>query len=210
MAFARILQARLVGNIHGQETVNVLNFGSDEAAADNDALVAILVQLATQILLCVTSQFMSAVTEDWTVSHVETKQLYPTASDPVQVSAAPATNGNLAPTNVSFAATLVNIRTGGGGRRGRGRIFLPPMGDASITNSVLDDATAGGFLTGFLECMSDKYIGPSKTENQTLGVLSRKAIATGTAPLDALRPATTLEANQKVSVLRSRKVGHGS
>jgi len=210
MAFTRVLQARIIGRIHGQQTVNVLNFGSDEAAANNDALVAILVQLATQILLCVTTSFLSAVTEDWTVENVEAKQLFPTVSDPVQVSAAPSTNGNLAPTNVSFAATLVNIRTGGGGRRGRGRIFLPPMGDASITNSVLSDSTAGQFLTDFLECLSDKYIGPSKTELQTLGVLSRKAIATGTAFGDALRAATTLEANQNVSVMRSRKLGHGN
>jgi hypothetical protein len=210
MSFQRVFQARIIGRIHGQQTVNVLNFGSDEAAADNDALVAILVQLATQILLCVTTSLLSAVTEDWTVETVEAKQLHPALSDPVQVSAAPDTNGNLAPTNVSFAATLVNIRTGGGGRRGRGRIFLPPMGDASITNSVLSDATAGQFLTDFLECMSDKYIGPSKTENQSLGVLSRKAIATGTAFGDALRPATTLEANQTVSVMRSRKLGHGA
>jgi hypothetical protein len=209
MAYTRILQARLLGRLHGQQTVNVLNFGSNEAAADNTALIAILVQLGTQIILCVTSTLVGGVTSDWTLETVETKQLYPTPSDPVATTPPAGTVGEHGPTSVSFAAALVNIRTGGGGKRGRGRIFLPPPGEAAITDSIISDTPTGDFYASFLTCMFNKYGGAAGTENQEIGVLSRRAIATGTAPLDALRPATSLEMNTSMSVLRSRKVGSG-
>ena len=209
MAYTRILQARLIGQLHGQQTVNVLNFGSDEAAADNAALIAILVQLATSIIACVTSTLLGGITQDWTAVSVEAKQLFPTPSDPSVVAFGANTVGLHGPTNVSFAAVLVNMRTGGGGRRGRGRIFLPPPGDAAQTNSLLSDTTTGDFYRSFLTCMMNKYAAPDGTEDQDLIVLSRKAIATGTAPLDAGRPVTSMTVNTAISCLRSRKVGHG-
>lgn len=209
MAYTRILQARLIGQLHGQQTVNVLNFGSNQAAADNAALIAILVQLATQIILCVTSTLLGGITEDWTAESVEAKQLYPTPSDPSVVSFGAGTVGLHGTTNVSFSAVLVNLRTGGGGKRGRGRIFLPPPGDAAQTNSLLSDTTTADFYESFITCMMNKYGGSAGTEEQEIGVLSRKAIATGTAALDALRPVTSMEVNTAISCIRSRKVGHG-
>jgi len=207
--YARIFEARLIGSLHGQETVNVLHFGSDETPADDAALAAILADLALNIITCAIDQLKGGVTSDFTIVRCETKQLFPTPSDP-QVSAAPAATVGLGgTTNVSFAAVLVNIRTGGGGRRGRGRIFLPPPGDSAMTNSVFSDGSTTAFYTGFLTCLMGKYVGGSKTENQTLGVFSRKAVATGTAALAALRPAISLEINQRISCMRSRKVGHG-
>jgi hypothetical protein len=210
MAYARIFQARLIGHIHGQQTVNVINFGSNENPADASALATVLAQLATQIILCVTSTLIGGVTQDWTAETVEARQIYPTPSDPSVASFGAGTAGGGGTSNVSFAAVLCVLRTGGGGKRGRGRFFLPPPGDSAMTQSVLSDTTTGDFYRSFITCMTNKWVGSGHTENQELVVLSRKTISEGTPGVNAARPVTAMEINAGISCLRSRKVGHGS
>ena len=212
MAFQRYIQARIRGHMHGSETVNVLNFGTDSAAADNDALVALLAQLAQAIILCAVAQLRGGVTEDWTLDGVDCKQLFPTISDEVFVAATPPDNvGQSSTQNVSFAAVLVSIQTGGGGKSGRGRIFLPPPGDGAITNSVINDPGTIGFYAGFINCLVEKFVGVNRSSAFALGVLSRKHLkATPNDYNGAFRIAQQMIVRTNISCLRSRKLGHGS
>jgi hypothetical protein len=203
-------QARIIGQLHGQETVNVLHFATNDEILDQDSLDTLLLQLADALKDCVLSTLLPGVTADWTFIKSDAKRIYPTASDPI-VSTAPAGSvGELGATSVSFAASLLSIRTGGGGRRGRGRMFLPPAGEAQTANSNLDAGTLL-LLAAFAACMAGKFLGSSPTTAWRLGVYSRTNDAgTGGTFDNSFRVATQLSPVAAVAVMRSRRVGHGS
>jgi len=211
MAFARILEARIKGELHGSQTINVIHFGSNEAAADNEALVALMVQLATAIILCAIQQLIPAATSDWTLVGVDVKQLHPAVSDPIEVAADAGTVGEAGTVNTSFEAILMRRKTGGGGRKGRGRNFLPPPGDVHLANSLLSAGSSANFYSGFIQCLTAKFLGSGATENYRIGVLSRTWLKTHPSDFDtAFRECTELAIEQRVSCLRSRKLGHGA
>ena len=211
MPYARYFQARIAGHMHGSETVNIINFGTNEAAADTAALETLLFQLGTAILACVINSLIPAVTSDWTVEEVGVKQLHPVLTDEIIAAAPAGVNGEGGPTNVSFAAILMKNRTGGGGKRGRGRNFLPPPGDAAMTNSVMDDANANNAYAAFLTCLGNNFFSGGQNSPFDMGVLSRKVLKDTPGNFDAaFRKTTNLIIEQKVSVISSRKLGRGA
>ena len=203
-------QARIHGQIHGQQTVNVLNFGTNAAILDQGALDTLLLQLATALLECVIDTLLDAVSIDWRVIGTDAKRIYPTVSDPI-VSTAPANQvGTRSVTSVSFAASLLSLRTGGGGRKGRGRVFLPPPGEAEIAQSAIDGPTLIA-LTAFAACLAGKFAGTSPTTDWRLGVLSRKTAGPTLAAFDTgFRQVTQLSPVANVACMRSRRIGHGA
>lgn len=211
MAFVNYIELRMKGRIHGQQTVNVWHFGNNQTVNDQNPLPIILTNLAVAMIACAVESLIPAVTQDWTLETVDAKLLNPTPSDPIEQTVNANNVGTRGPVNTSFESTLMRIRTGGGGRRGRGRKFLPPAGDADITNSVLSDATTLGQLDEFLQCLTQKFIGATATEPYRLGVLSDTHLRQNAGDFDgAFREATSLSIEPQVSVLRSRKVGRGS
>lgn len=200
------VQARIVGEMHGQQTINVLNFKSAESPADDAAKIVILLRIAVAIVECVESALLPAVTSDWEFIRVDTKSIAPAVSD--DVTATPVTLpsvGALSATSVSFAASLAQIKTGGGGRSGRGRIFLPPPGETEVTGSVMTGPTLA-LVVAFFTCMAGKFLGASSTDAAKVGVLSRKLLAGVPGNFDAaFRPAVEFVAQENMSCLRSRK-----
>lgn len=208
--WAGVAQLRIIGELHGQETVNVMHFATNETITDTDAVATLLLQLANAMLECVIESLLPAVTADWKAVRVDAKLIYPTVSDPVVATADAGSVGELGATEVSFASSLVNIRTGGGGRRGRGRIFLPPAGEANITASSLDSGTLT-LITAFCLCVAGKFMGSGATTDWLLGVLSHKTLTgTGGTYNNAFRIATNLNPVADVAVMRSRRKGHGA
>lgn len=211
MPFVRIIEARIRGTMHGQETFNVFHFGTNAAPGDMPALVALLIELAEAIIFCAINQLTPAVTSDWTLEEVDVKQLHPVLTDPVAVAAPAGTVGTRASTNVSFAAVLMRIKTGFGGKSKRGRRFLPPPGDADMTNSLLVAGPANDFYSGFIQCLTDRFVGPTATEQFRLGVLSRKHLKDVPNDFDgAFTEAATLAIEQRIKSCNSRKLGHGA
>jgi hypothetical protein len=211
MPFARYIELRLKGRIHGSQTINVFHFGTDAAAADDAALVALLAQLCVAVIECSVQQLLPAVTEDWFLEGADAKQLFPAVSDPIEVQAAAGSIGTRQAVNTSFESVLMRILTGGGGKRGRGRKFLPPPGDADITQSVLTAGDAANFFAGFIACLVGKFIGAGATTAFRLGVLSQRHLQL--TPNDyngAFRAATQLTIETKITGLRSRKLGVGA
>lgn len=203
-------QARINGTLHGQQTVNVLNFATNSVILDAGALDTLLLQLAQALLECAQSTLLGAVTSEWNLVSVDAKRIYPATSDPILATGDPFDVGTMGVTSVSFAASLLSIRTGAGGRRGRGRVFLPPPGEAQITSSKLDSATIAA-IAAFAACLAGKFMGVSPTTDWRLGVLSRVTAGPTLSAFDTgFRLATSLNPVANMAVMRSRRVGHGS
>lgn len=203
-------QCRIVGEIHGQQTVNVMNFATNAAILDQGELDTLLLALAAAMLDCAITTLLPAVTQDWTLIQCDAKRIAPVSSDPILATAPPGSVGELSPSSVSFAASLVSVRTGGGGRRGRGRIFLPPPGESEVVQSAMDAPTLA-LITAFLECVAGKFMGVGATEDWLLGVYSRKNDSEVAGTFDnSFRLATSLNPVANLSVISSRKKGHGN
>jgi hypothetical protein len=188
----------------------VVNFATNEVVSDGPLLDALLLQLASAMLGCIIDELLGGVTQDWRIDRVEAVQIHPTIGDPVVATANPNAIGTLGPTSVSFASSMVHIRTGQGGRRGRGRIFLPPPGEANITNSILDQSAVDP-LVAFLTCVAGKFAGVNPTTPWRIGVLSRKTLTGIGGTFDnAFAEATQLTPEKNVAIMSSRKLNRGS
>lgn len=208
--WARGAECRIIGELHGQQTVNVLHFATNEVVSDPGTLDALLLALATNMLACVIDTLLPAVSIDWKAVKVDAKTIYPAPSDPIIATADAGSVGELGVTSVSFASSLATIRTGTGVRRGRGRIFLPPPGEAQVTASSIDAGTLV-LITAFLACVAGKFMGDSPTTDWRLGVLSRKDLAGVGGNFDnSFRLATQLSPVADLAVMRSRRKGHGA
>jgi hypothetical protein len=203
-------QGRIIGELHGQQTVNVLHFATNSLMSPPAQLDLILLQLAQALLDCVITTLLPAVSIDWKVTHCDAKRIAPAFSDPV-IATAPANSvGDLSVTSVSFSSSLISLRTGIDGRKGRGRMFLPPPGEAEVAQSAMDNPTLVK-LTAFATCLAGKFLGATPTTDWRLGVLSRKDYAGVFGNFDnAFRVVTQLSPKSELAVLRSRRRGHGA
>ena len=203
-------RVRIIGRLHGQQTVNVVHFATNTTIADDSQLDTLLNQLASAMLECILTTLLPGVSSDWSIDRVEAQRIAPAVSDPVVATATTGSVGERGPTSVSFQSALLHLRTGSGGKSGRGRMFLPPPGEADITNSAIDDATIT-LLVAFAACVASKFGGSSAETDWRIGVLSRKNLAATLGTFDnSFRQVTQLVPEKQMAVLSSRKVGKGS
>jgi len=203
-------RVRILGKLHGQDCIQVLHFSTNAEANDNPARDALILALLQAILACITEQLMDAVTSEYTLTGLEGSEVFPTIGDPIFLAAPANTVGTRGPTSSSVLATLIQIRTGLGGKSHRGRNFWPPAGEADSNVSLLsaDVMTA---LTEFVNCIAGKFIGQAKTELWTLGVYSRKlGPQTTTQWSTGFTAATSMTPSDVIAVMGTRKVGRGS
>lgn len=205
-----VAECRVMGKLQGEDCINVWHLGSGETFVDFDQWEAALLALAAAMLECAVEQLLPAVTSDYRLVQVEAKMVYPTVTDYFIATASPDDVGQLGPTSVSFASTLVNLRSGRDGRRGRGKKFLPPPGEANITNSLLDNPTLTQ-IAEFLTCLVGKFIGSGATTPWRIGVVSRKDLTgVGGSYPNAFRAVQSFNPVASVAKMGSRKVGIGS
>jgi len=204
------VRVRLLGRIHGQQTVNVMHFATNTQINDPAQRDALILALLIAVLDCVGQQLLPAVTSDWSCEGAEGIPIAPTPGDPVFKAADPGTVGTLSASSTSFIASLVEIRTGLGGRTHRGRVFLPPAGEAGTNNSLLIQSVMDE-LINFVACIAGKFMGAGATEPWRIGVLSRKLLAGSPANFDtAFTEATSLVPQQRAAIMGSRKLNRGS
>lgn len=203
---------RIHGEIHGQQTVNVLHFATNASILDVPPPDPLLLQLAEALLECAIDTLLPAVTQDWRL--VKTSASYvgtvnPVVTDTLEATAPPDSVGELGPTSVSFIATGVEIKTGRLGRRGRGRMFLPPAGESNLTASEIDAGTLV-LIAAFLTCLAGKFLGASPSTDWRLGVYSRTIGGVGFANFDnAFSVAAQLSPRGTAFVIGRRKKGRG-
>ena len=210
--WARGAELRVIGEIHGSQTVNVWHLATNEVIDDDpDNLDDVLLQLATAMLQCIVEQLLPAVTIDWRIDRCEAKYIYPFASDPIVATANTGSVGQLSPASASFEAVLVNLRTGGGGKSGRGKKFLPPPGEQGVAASLVDPGVLLDIIA-FLTCVAGKFTGANPSTFWRLGVLSQKILnqTLGGGFDNAFRLVTQMTPSSNLSLLSSRKKGTGS
>lgn len=172
-SWGHIAECRVVGEIHGSRTQNVYHFATDLTGWDAGFPPQPLVDLGAAMLTCIRTTLLPVVSVDWKLVHIETQAFFPVLTDTVITTALPTDVGQRGATNVSFCSLQFNLKTGVGGRRARGRKFLPPPGDGDITNSEIDDAVLL-LLATFLLCIAEQFMGATPDSNWNLGVFSRK------------------------------------
>jgi len=208
-------QVRIKGTLHGQDTVNVLNFATNVAISDAGDATPLMVALLAAVIECVVEALLPAVTQEWRFTSVDGRFIYNSGAlainnNPMeQVPDGGIQVGDNGPCSVSFAAALMSVRTAQGGRSGRGRVFLPPPGESTSFQSTMD-GTAATLFAAFAACLAGKFIGSGATEQWRIGVLSRKLAGKTNATFDAgFFEATTLTFATDLAVLTKRKKGHG-
>jgi hypothetical protein len=208
--FAFGIRVRIIGRCHGSQTVNVLHFGTNTDINDGPNLDPILLEIANDILECVVEQLLPIITSDWNLVQVDAQRFHPSVSNPVVAAAPQNATGAGSPASVSFAASLVNLKTFRGGRSGRGRVFLPPVGETVTTNSGIDGPTLAA-IAQFLACLAGKFLAPNNTKPHEWCVFSRKLLGGIGGNFDAaMNQVTQAIPSNAVACLRSRKVGVGS
>ena len=211
MPFAKVIKAKIVGRIHGQETNNIMWFGTDLVGNDVPSIIPILTQLAAHIVDCAVQQLLNGATSDWTFEKMEMQHVHPFLTDPIEVAAPANSVGQRGTVNASFETVLMKITTGLGGKTHRGRNFLPPPGDADLVNSLLIDGPTKDWYTGFVTCLIGKFVGPTASTPFHIGVLSRKWLKDHANDYNgAFTEATFLSVDPRLTHLHSRKVGVGN
>jgi hypothetical protein len=195
--------------------MNVLHFATNEVESDVAPPSPLLVALIAAVVDCVITALLPAVTQDWTFEYADGRYVHnsggsPFGSDPVVQTPPPDSVGELGVCSVSFASSLVNIRTGIGGKTGRGKMFLPPPGEAQTTNGVMDASTATA-LQAFLTCMAGKFLGTTPSTVWRWGVFSRKLGGANYSSFDAgFHIAANISPVPTLAVISRRKIGHGN
>lgn len=209
--WAAVAEMRVVGRIHGSETNNVFHLATNLQVFDpNSNLNQLLLDLVTAMRTCIRDTLLPAVSQDWTFVKCQAHIILPQISDPIEVSGVPGDIGLRGPTSVSFASSLISVRTGVGGRRGRGRKFFPPAGEADITDSRLNDAVLV-LLAAYIACVAEKFMGANPTSNWTYVVLSKTDLqALGGNMNNSTRPVIGLSPRSDVATMVSRRTGRGA
>lgn len=208
--FERYIEARVKGQIHGQRTINIFHFGTSAGIPNQEQLILFLQQLGQDIIECAIQQLLGAVTSDWTLEGVDLQQLHPQLTDPVEFAAPANSVGLRAPVNTSFECVIMRKKTGFGGKRKRGRNFLPPPGDADITNSLISSDPVSDFLAGFIVCMTNKFVGADATTTSRMVLLSPKTLKENPGNYNlATTDIAQLSIDTAITHMHSRKVGVG-
>lgn len=208
-AVGEIYQLRLVGNIEGQQTNNILHFTCVGATAD------VLTSLVQAFVTCFTENLLPVLASGFTFDEVRWKKVSP-ALGPEFVSVATGTTagGGSAAALPSYCSAVVSIRTPQGGRSKRGRFYIPAIPEDQTVNSNLDPALPFYLgLAAFCVCMAGAFMHPDPaggTDLWDIGVYSRKiggaAFPYGAAGFTA---ANELQPHKELGTTRSRKVGRG-
>lgn len=203
------VQLRMVGRIHGQTTNNVLNFATQTQIQDAASQDALILALLTAFLACVSEQLVGAISSDWTLDYVDARAIFPAPGNPIQLIPQAAVVGTNGPTSHSFAASLVKIRGEVGGRKAQGKMFLPPPGEATTTNSLADQSVIDQ-LVEFITCVAGKFIGNAASTDWRLGVLSRKTMGANIQNYNlAFTPAVGLTPKREAAICGRRRIGRG-
>lgn len=202
-------QVRIVGQVEGQETNNILYFMAASPIDDVE------LRLIVALIECFQTHLIPVVSSAWQLKEVHWKRVNPTLGvENIFVPGGQVQGQGNAAALPSFCSALVSIRTDLGGRSHRGRMFLPGLPEAATINSVFDtDHAFWAALLAFVACVAAKFIlgDPPGTNAFQMMVYSRKlggtAFPLGNAGFTAVK---RLVPNQLIATTRSRKVGRGS
>lgn len=205
------IRARVVGHLSGQDCIQVLHFGVQTPwNVDTIQVTARLKELANALRDCIVQTLIPAVVDNYVFEFVECKAIHPQASDFVQNDNILPVVGDLQSQGVLVASQLIQVKTGVGGRRARGRNFWPPAAETNAAHGQWDPA-AIALLAAFCACMAGKFIGPNPTTDFRLGVYSKTTDDELLQDFeDAFTPATAMIPSSVIATMGTRKLNRGS
>jgi len=170
MAYNDIFKLRIYQLMHGAQVVNVLHFVEDLPAVGAGAS-----GLANDFVTNMTTTLKARASNNVTFQYVEVQKIVPFEGGPAVVSFPGGTIGGVAGNSVSATlCEVVTIYSQRGGRRGRGRIYLPPPETSSTSaGSGVWTATQTARTQTFCNAFATRYIGAAGLVAYCLGVWSR-------------------------------------
>jgi hypothetical protein len=198
-----IYEVVVEGTLHGSQCLNVYHFKGSNNFASLAGVIAAVVD-------CVRTTLLPALSVDYKLVAVRGKTIYPALSDEQITAGGAGDVGSITTdSDVSFAAALLSMKTGLGGRQNRGRKFLAGIPESGISKSELTIPELALIVT-FATCLADKFISGLSSFPYFIGVLRRKMLTQGSSKLAAFQPYTSIVTSTVIATQRRRKKGIGS
>lgn len=204
-----IWQVRLIGEMHGQKTVNVLHFQTPGSVDDME--LRLIVVLAN----CFLTHLKPVFSSDFTLKEIRYQLV--SASPPgtewiYTVASGTGTGSGVA--LPSFCSAVISIRSNIGGRSGRGRVSFAGIPEDQTIDSAIDPASplwAG--LIAFVACVAAAFINEgSPPANFVRWILYSRKDGGSSFPFSIAGAHHVLTATPKANVgtINSRKIGRGA
>lgn len=207
MPFNEVYRMRIYQTLQGGQVVNVVHFVQDDPIPTRGAL-----ELANDFVTNMTTTLKARAFSGVAFNFVEVQSIVPFTGGPVIVNFPGGTIGGV--TGSCASGTLCEVLTiysQRGGRRGRGRMYLPSS-DTSATNAQAGSWTAvqTARTQAFMTAFAARYVNAGKPIGWALGVWSR---ASGPEfppwSTDQFARATGLVVRTAIRTQRRRQVGVG-
>jgi len=207
MPFNDIYRLRVYQACHGAQVVNVMHFVQDDPIPTRGAL-----ELAQDYLTNMSTSMRGRASQNVSFQYVEVQSIVPFVGGPAIVNFPGGTTGSVSGSAVSATlAEVITIYSQRGGRRGRGRLFLPPpeTSGASASGGLWLPAQTTK-TTAFAVALAARYIDATKPIGWALGVWS-KASGPQFPPwtTSQFARATGLTVRTTIRTQRRRQVGVG-
>lgn len=204
-----IWQVRMIGELDGQQIVNVLHFQTPGSVDDME--LRLIVVLAN----CWLTHLKPVTASGFTLNEIRYQLM---SANPPGLEYTYAVPGGTATGSAaalpSFNAAVVSLRSNIGGRHGRGRMFLAGIPEAATTNSLLDTGHAyWAGLIAFCACVAAAFINEgSPPANFVRWIIYSRSLGGASVPFSIAGATHTITAtpNALIGTIRSRKVGRGA
>lgn len=172
MAYNDILRMRIYQTCLSCQVVNVMHFVSQNVGPPGDEPI----DLANDFVTNLTTTLKARANNNTTFQYVEVQKIVPFSGGPAVVNFPGGTVGGVAEALVSATLSeVVTIYSERGGRRGRGRVYLPPGGTAGSAGGGLWQTVQLTRTQNWINAMVARYITATPTPRWMLGVWSRRS-----------------------------------
>lgn len=205
----QIWQVRLIGEMHGQKTVNVLHFTTPGAVDDME--LRLIIVLAN----CFLTHLKPVFSADFTMKEI--RYQFVSSNPPGIEFVFPIVGGTGAGSGAalpSFCSAVIGLQSIIGGRSGKGRVCFAGIPEDQTVDSTIDPASplwAG--LIGFAGCVAAAFVHPGAVPaNGVVWALYSRKLGGATFPFtiggaQAVKVATP---RSQIGSINSRKVGRGA
>lgn len=205
-----VAEVTIMGKINGEDYRNRIHFATTTAEFDTNG-ITLLTALATEVSAAFVSGFLAALSDEFSFQGVRAKRVFPALSDEVEVVSDAGPGGVAANALPSFNSMLVHKKSGKGGRKGRGRMYLPPPLETHTEKGKLLPAGLA-VIEQLLDGLRAAFLGDAGSSQWVIGVLNR-VYDNSTPPNNTDNnwfPSAQLLADDVVSRQGRRKIGKGS
>lgn len=208
-AAGAIWQVRMVGEMHGQKTVNVLHFQTPGTVDDME--LRLIVVLAN----CFLTHLKPVLSSDFQLKEIRYQFMSANPPGTEWVYAVSGGTGAGSGTALpSFCSAVIGIQGAIGGRSGKGRISFPGIPEDQTIDSQIDPASPlWAALIAFVACVAAAFINEGTPgANFVRWIIYSRKLGGAKVPFSIAGATHVLSAAPKANVgtINSRKIGRGA